>query len=149
MKDFQEVIDSNREVEPTVEIEKKEPVWVYRKYIEQMLPFVSPFLLSVVTGPLNTASMLMQMTSKGSPSYLAKVKAQPHLERHIKNGIFGDNKIYEPPKLDGYREVFKKMGREGVRGLYKGNLTGVVLASSNAGMKSELYRRLGETGTLG
>ena len=79
-----------------------------------ILPYISPFLLSIVTGPLNTASILLQVTSKGQSvdmSHQAKIKAQPHLERHILNGIFGDNKIYEPPKLNGYKEVFKKLGR--------------------------------------
>jgi hypothetical protein len=64
------------------------------------------------------------------------------------NGIFGDNKIYEPPKVYNYREAFKKLGKEGLRGLYKGNLTGVLLASGNAFMKGELYRRIGEAGIL-
>ena len=118
---------------------------------EQILPYASPFILSLITGPLNTASILLQVTAKGpsgDASSQAKIKAQPHLERHILNGIFGDNKIYEPPKVHGYREVFKKLGREGLRGLYKGNLTGVVLASSNAFIKSELYKNVGSVGIL-
>lgn len=82
---------------------------------------------------------MLQVTSKGQStdvSRQAKIKAQPHLERHIINGIFGDNKIYEPPKLSGYQGVFRKLGKEGLRGLYKGNLTGVLMASSNAWIKS-------------
>jgi hypothetical protein len=49
---------------------------------EKVLPYVSPFLLSVVTGPLNTASIILQVTSKGQSkesSLQAKIKAQPHL----------------------------------------------------------------------
>ena len=74
---------------------------------------------------------------------------QPHLERHIINGVFGDNKIYVPPTVDGYKEVFKKLGREGLRGLYKGNLTGVIMAASNSMIRGQLYSRAGDSGLLG
>lgn len=139
MKDFQEVIDDCKEKEPVVPAIKKEEHGVYRKYIEQVLPYVSPFLLSIVTGPLNTASIFLQVTAKGASSaslYQTKIKAQPNLERHILNGVFGDNKIYEPPKVAGYSDAFKRLGREGIKGFYKGNLTGVFLASGNAWIKS-------------
>ncbi len=60
-----------------------------------MLPYVGPFLLSIVTGPLNTASILLQVTSKGPlSSQEIKIKTQPQWQRHIMNGIFGDNRIY-------------------------------------------------------
>jgi hypothetical protein len=96
-------------------------------------------LLSIVTGPLNTASIFLQVTAKGSSSATlldAKIKVQPHLERHILNGIFGDNKFYEPPRVAGYSDAFKKLAKEGLRGFYKGNLTGVFLASGNAWIKN-------------
>jgi hypothetical protein len=50
--------------------------------------------------------------------------------------------------LSGYQEVFRKLGKEGFKGLYKGNLTGVIMASSNAWVKNYLYKTLGETGYL-
>lgn len=113
------------------------------------MPYIGPFLLSIVTAPLATASIFMQITAKGAPSPLeAKIKAQPHLERHILNGIFGDNRIYEPPTVDGYKQALKRLGREGLRGLYKGNLTGVVMASTNTWVRSQLYNKAGETGLL-
>ena len=40
------------------------------------------------------------------------------------------------------------MGKEGIKGLYKGNLTGVIMASSNAYIKSDLYSRVGNAGIL-
>jgi hypothetical protein len=54
------------------------------------------------------------------------------LERHINNGLFGDNKIYEAVNVNGYKEALNKLGKEGIRGLYKGNLTGILLAASNS-----------------
>lgn len=54
------------------------------------------------------------------------------LERHINNGLFGDNKIYEAVTIKGYKDAFNKLGKEGIRGLYKGNLTGIMLAGSNS-----------------
>jgi hypothetical protein len=33
---------------------------------------------------------------------------------------------------NGYKEAFNKLGKEGIRGLYKGNLTGILLAASNS-----------------
>jgi hypothetical protein len=93
---------------------------------------------------------LLQITAKGAPSVLEnKIKMQPHLERHIINGVFGDNKIYVPPTVDGYKEAFKKLGREGLRGLYKGNLTGVIMAASNSMIRGQLYSRAGDSGLLG
>lgn len=105
---------------------------------------MSPFLLSVVTAPFTTASVLLQVTSKGLGSGLeAKIKAAPQLEGHINNGIFGDNRIYQAANVQNYRDAFNKLGREGVRGLYKGNLTGILLAPSNVWVRERLYSYAG------
>jgi hypothetical protein len=66
MKDFQSVIDSKTENELKLTIEEKEEKSAFRKMLEQALPLASPLLLSLVTGPLNTASILLQVTAKGS-----------------------------------------------------------------------------------
>jgi hypothetical protein len=69
-----------------------------------------------------------------------KIKSQPGLKNHIRNGIFGDNKIYQPPAYKGYSDVFSQLGREGIRGMYKGNLTGIIAASSNTYVRGYLYQ---------
>jgi len=104
----------------------------------------------MVTGPFTTASVLLQTTSKGlaGTGIDTKIKAQPSLQRHISNGLFGDNRIYEPPTLNGYKDTLNKLGREGIRGLYKGNFTGILLASSNAWLRGNLYKETGEKGWL-
>jgi hypothetical protein len=95
---------------------------------------ISPFLLSIITGPFTTTSIFLQVASRklGGSGIEAKIKAAPMLERHINNGLFGDNKIYEAVTINGYKDAFNKLGKEGIRGLYKGNLTGIMLAGSNS-----------------
>ena len=45
--------------------------------------------------------------------------------------------------VKNYREGFSKLGKEGIRGIYKGNLTGMILAASNAWLREKLYVRAG------
>lgn len=68
------------------------------------IKYASPFLLSILTGPLTTVAMLLQVTEgKLFDSVEGKSKTQPMLEKHIRNGLFGDNRIYSPPTFKGYR----------------------------------------------
>ena len=147
MKDFQDVIQASEQLEGHIKQQIGQPkaapppVSLYESITSQVLPVISPFLLSLVTGPFSTASAFLQTTSPGitSAGVTSKLKAQPNLTQHILNGVFGDNKIYTPPSLQGYREALARLGREGVRGIYKGNLAALLLASSNASLRSYLY----------
>jgi hypothetical protein len=62
--------------------------------------------------------------------------------------MFGDNRIYEVMSVKNYREGLSKLGKEGIRGFYKGNLTAILLASSNAWLRGKLYVQAGEQGLL-
>lgn len=53
--------------------------------------------------------------------------------------MFGDNRIYEATSVKNYRDGFNKLGKEGIRGIYKGNLTGILLAASNAWLREKMY----------
>jgi hypothetical protein len=57
----------------------------------------------------------------------------------VKLGIYGDNKIYQPAKISTYHDCFTQLGKEGIRGFYKGNLTGLLLTVSNTKLRSWLY----------
>lgn len=105
MKDFQEVIDSQDRPSPSLPLSEVAEVTLVNQLKNDLLPYLSPFLLSIVTAPFNTASILLQTTSKGInlSSLDTKIKAQPNLKAHIMNGIFGDNKIYQAPTLHKYR----------------------------------------------
>lgn len=70
MKDFEEFLKSSESTNPQVHLNKensisKEPTAFYKELITKALPYVSPFLLSIVTGPFTTASILLQVTNKG------------------------------------------------------------------------------------
>lgn len=70
MKDFQEVINAGHyPAHPATGEQTKEKEASLssqaQEYLLKALPFVSPFLLSVVTAPFTTASVLLQVTSKG------------------------------------------------------------------------------------
>lgn len=145
MKDFQEFLDSSNSQQPQPHLGKptqpsNDSSLFYKEAITKVLPYVSPFLLSIVTGPFSTLSTLLQVTNKGMGSGLqAKIKAAPLLQRHINNGVFGDNRIYEAPSVKNYRDGFSRLGKEGIRGIYKGNLTGILLAASNAWLREKMY----------
>lgn len=70
MKDFQEIIDASENPVPKLNTEEPAKLTSYRLTLDKVLPYVSPFLLSIVTAPLATASILMQITAKGAPSSL-------------------------------------------------------------------------------
>lgn len=144
MKDFQEIIDHGQ-LPPATPKEAAAPN-PFAEWRDRLLPYAAPLLLSLVTGPFTTVSVLLQVTPKTSPSssLQAKIKAQPQLERHILNGLFGDNRIYSAPSLGGYRDALGRLGKEGLRGIYKGNLTGLLLASSNAWLRGHLYSAASE-----
>jgi hypothetical protein len=57
----------------------------------------------------------------------------------VREGFMGDNKIYQPFQFKGYHDCLTQMGKEGFRGLYKGNLTGIVLGLINNKIRMELY----------
>jgi hypothetical protein len=42
-----------------------------------------------------------------------------------------------------YREGFNRLGKEGIRGIYKGNVTGILLATSNAWLREKMYGKAG------
>jgi hypothetical protein len=75
MKDFQEFLNNNDKANTQSLINKpvptpKEPGAYYKDIITKALPYLSPFLLSIVTGPFTTLSVLLQVTNKGIGSGL-------------------------------------------------------------------------------
>lgn len=75
MKDFQDVINSGHySAHPVIGESGKEKETSLSSQLQEhllkALPFVSPFLLSVVTAPFTTASVLLQVTNKGLGSGL-------------------------------------------------------------------------------
>jgi hypothetical protein len=70
MKDFEEFLKSNEGENSHSLINKPIPtptegLAVYKDLFTKSLPYLSPFLLSIVTSPFTTASVLLQVTSKG------------------------------------------------------------------------------------
>lgn len=70
MKDFQEFLDNSEKANPHTLIKASSPTpkdsgAYYKDLITKALPYLSPFLLSIVTGPFTTASVLLQVTNKG------------------------------------------------------------------------------------
>lgn len=63
------------------------------------------------------------------------------IAKHIKNGIFGDKKPYKAFEFKNYIDALKQMGKEGVRGFYKGNLTNIIYLGLNSKLRTELYAR--------
>ena len=57
----------------------------------------------------------------------------------VKTGIFGDNKIFKAQEIKGYNHCLEAMGREGLRGIYKGNFVGALLSLSNTKLRTESY----------
>jgi hypothetical protein len=55
----------------------------------------------------------MQTTSKGPEKAIvqAKITSNPQLSRHINNGLFGDNRIYFAPTLNGYKDTLGQLGK--------------------------------------
>lgn len=63
MKNFEEVIQHGQLPEPKTEAPKQFSQLLYLR--DQILPIISPFVLSIITAPFTTASVFMQTTSKG------------------------------------------------------------------------------------
>lgn len=63
------------------------------------------------------------------------------IAKHIKNGIFGDKKPYKAFEFKNYIDALQQMGKEGVRGFYKGNLTTIIYLALNSKLRTELYAR--------
>ena len=59
--------------------------------------------------------------------------------RLLNSGVYGDNKIFRAPEIMGYHECFTRLGKEGIRGMYKGNLTAIFLTLSNTKLRSIFY----------
>ena len=61
---------------------------------------------------MNVGSILMQVSKKGRVmSIEQKLKVQPQKAKFISNGIYGDNIIFEPQPVKGYKSIFERMGR--------------------------------------
>ena len=58
----------------------------------------------------------------------------------IEQGALGDNIIYKATRINNYNDAFKKLGKQGVRGFYKGVFTGLLLGSLNSKIKAESYQ---------
>lgn len=56
--------------------------------------------------------------------------------KFVRSGIFGDNKIYKPFQFKGYHDCLLQLGKEGLKGFYKGNLTGIILGLLNAKIRT-------------
>lgn len=103
--------------------------------------YASPFALCLFTGPFNTASILLQVTSKPLGNiFEKKVELAGERAKLVKTGIYGDNKIFRAQEIKGYHHVLSVLGREGLRGLYKGNLIGAILSISNGKLRTESYQ---------
>jgi len=72
---------------------------------------------------------------------LKLVDPKDPIAKHIKNGIFGDKKPYKAFEFKNYIDALKQMGKEGVRGFYKGNLTNIIYLGLNSKLRTELYAR--------
>lgn len=69
-------------------------------------------------------------------SKLKLVDPKDPIAKHIRNGIFGDKKPYKAFEFKNYIDAFKQMGKQGVKGLYKGNLTGIVFFALNSKIRT-------------
>jgi hypothetical protein len=72
---------------------------------------------------------------------LKLVDPKDPIAKHIKNGIFGDKKPYKAFELKNYFDTLQQMGKEGVRGFYKGNLTSIIYLALNSKLRTELYSK--------
>ena len=59
--------------------------------------------------------------------------------RLVKTGIYGDNKIFRAQEIKGYNHCLEVLGKEGIRGIYKGNFVGALLSLSNTKLRTESY----------
>lgn len=50
--------------------------------------------------------------------------------------------MWKPFEFQGYGDVIKQLGKEGFRGMYKGNLTGILHLGMNGKLRSELYEKV-------
>lgn len=105
-----------------------------------LIKYASPFALCVFTGPFNTASILLQVTAKPlGESFDKKVEMAGNKAKLVKTGIYGDNRIFRAQRIKGYNDCLSSMGKEGIRGIYKGNFIGALLSMSNAKLRTESY----------
>ena len=61
------------------------------------------------------------------------------IRNFVKMGIFGDNKVFRAAEYRGYADCLRQLGKEGLKGLYKGALTGVILSVLNTNLRTVLY----------
>lgn len=108
-----------------------------------------PLSLSLLTGPFTTASALLQMANKPLintvQNKLKLVDPKDPIAKHIKNGIFGDKKPYKAFEFKNYVDTLQQMGKEGLRGFYKGNLTTIIYLALNSKLRTELYSRASDS----
>ena len=104
------------------------------------MKYGGPLSLCLLTGPFNTASILLQIADKPVINELQKkIDFLGKEDRHAKNGIYGDNKIYKATQITGYNDCFTRLGKEGIKGMYKGNLSALILTLTNTKLRTELY----------
>jgi hypothetical protein len=104
---------------------------------------LGPALLTFFTGPFSTASMLLQVADNNpNESLVRKIKTAGPQDKFVRLGVMGDNTIYKAFQFKGYQDCLAQMGKEGIRGLYKGNLLGILLGMANAMIRTSLYEGL-------
>jgi hypothetical protein len=95
------------------------------------------------TGPFNTAATLLQVSGKcGGEAMERKIQLAGKENVLVKEGFLGDNKIFKAFQFRGYTDCLTQMGKEGFRGLYKGNLTAIILGLFNTKIRTNLYEEL-------
>ena len=75
---------------------------------------------------------------------LKSVDPKDPIYKHIKNGLFGDQKPYKAFEFKNYFDALKQIGKEGIKGIYKGNLTGIIYMGLNSKLRTELYAKATE-----
>lgn len=84
--------------------------------------------------------MLLQITEKPVvDEFSKKVEIVGKKNRFLNCGIYGDNKIFKAPQIAGYHDCFTRLGKEGLKGMYKGNFTAILLTLANTNLRSILY----------
>ena len=73
-----------------------------------------------------------------------KIEIAGKNNRVLNCGAYGDNKIFKAPEIISYHDCFTRLGKEGLRGMYKGNLTAILLTLSNTKLRSIFYSEWGK-----
>lgn len=111
---------------------------------DRILKGLSPVVLSLITSPMAVASAYLQMSQKAAANPIdEKLVAQrdrnlPVNRRFIENGLYGDNRPYQPATLKGYSQAFQQLAQQGLLGFYKGNLTHLVMTFLNSSARTAM-----------